>query len=825
MQVSRKQLQELILELILLERKKKRKHPRYRPPRHKGDNPCGKGFAPGAQSGVKTKIGPQSGRRVSNCEKIKVSESKLRKIVRTSLVNESFLSGKSSQLNSVKFKGKEYLAYGFSKTNLFDVNRKSSSSKNAIVVIFNAPKADLPLIIRSGGGQIKTNFKAIESDGASVGEFAPAVGRVVTMFLPVDTPGLTLSEEKTDTGLHSQADIAIEIAGILGGIPVIGEPLDIASGFLALAKDPPDIVLAALTFAFATPVIGTFLAVAKPLLLKSGRKGAKDLAENIVEVAEEAGIEPSVAAASIKKTSLRLIDTSRENIEIFTSSPKTAAHLREGLDDVEEMIEEVVGSMEDIGSFSVPTRLPDGRVGVTQKSVSSETLGTLRTAVREEFSSIVDSLKSGNLSSVVRSAAKRAADISLATGRESMSKSYDEIRRLIDEGETSEEVWREVGSKFLENYESAIIGKTFKLADRTITWNAAGADFATRSMNILLPPPPVPRRIGSDIREIAIQSIDVIGDKETFINSVMNTASPATARKVSEAIIDKISEITIQYTDDPAVLNRPYDFSGFEPGTTKMGDASASMGLDGKLFINLSGDRSVHDLAGTLKHEVLHFMDAQLIAILGLGDKILSRYFKGNLQYASDAFAEASEKLMTVDGKKLSRGAFSNRNLLQVSRTLKSASRDQLRSLKGMVQRIGNRIEARAPVNRALREMGAEQGLPIPQLDYLIDVLIMNDGQSTETVLNAIGYASNPVESFVRFNKLIDFAVNEGYERSRSGLRSFLIEVDLEDITQYAGLDDLDNDYMRFIFDIADQSGADEQDVLESILDYMEMAL
>ena len=54
----------------------KRKHPRYRPPRKdpktgKYDNPCGKGFAPGAQSGVKTKIGPQSGRRVSNCEPIK----------------------------------------------------------------------------------------------------------------------------------------------------------------------------------------------------------------------------------------------------------------------------------------------------------------------------------------------------------------------------------------------------------------------------------------------------------------------------------------------------------------------------------------------------------------------------------------------------------------------------------------------------------------------------------------------------------------------------------------------------------------------------------
>ena len=51
--------------------KKGGKHPRFRPPRNKKDNPCGKGFAPGAKSGVKTKIGQQSGRRVSNCEPIK----------------------------------------------------------------------------------------------------------------------------------------------------------------------------------------------------------------------------------------------------------------------------------------------------------------------------------------------------------------------------------------------------------------------------------------------------------------------------------------------------------------------------------------------------------------------------------------------------------------------------------------------------------------------------------------------------------------------------------------------------------------------------------
>jgi len=73
-------LRSLIKEIIkesLEEKRKKRRHPRFRPPRNKKDNPCGKGFAPGAQTGVKTKMGPQSGRRVSNCEKINEADPKV----------------------------------------------------------------------------------------------------------------------------------------------------------------------------------------------------------------------------------------------------------------------------------------------------------------------------------------------------------------------------------------------------------------------------------------------------------------------------------------------------------------------------------------------------------------------------------------------------------------------------------------------------------------------------------------------------------------------------------------------------------------------------
>mgnify|MGYP004446027937 FL=1 len=56
MKITRRQLRELILQ-------------EYRRYKGKGDNPCWKGFSPGAQTGKKTKKG-KSG-RVANCERIK----------------------------------------------------------------------------------------------------------------------------------------------------------------------------------------------------------------------------------------------------------------------------------------------------------------------------------------------------------------------------------------------------------------------------------------------------------------------------------------------------------------------------------------------------------------------------------------------------------------------------------------------------------------------------------------------------------------------------------------------------------------------------------
>ena len=55
MKITRHQLRELILQ-------------EYRKYKGKGDNPCWKGFSPGAQTGKKTKKG-KSG-RVANCERI-----------------------------------------------------------------------------------------------------------------------------------------------------------------------------------------------------------------------------------------------------------------------------------------------------------------------------------------------------------------------------------------------------------------------------------------------------------------------------------------------------------------------------------------------------------------------------------------------------------------------------------------------------------------------------------------------------------------------------------------------------------------------------------
>ena len=60
---------------------------------------CWAGYRPGAQSGVKTKISPKTGKRVNNCEKIRedqrivITKSNLRKLIRESLSVELMSEG------------------------------------------------------------------------------------------------------------------------------------------------------------------------------------------------------------------------------------------------------------------------------------------------------------------------------------------------------------------------------------------------------------------------------------------------------------------------------------------------------------------------------------------------------------------------------------------------------------------------------------------------------------------------------------------------------------------------------------------------------------
>ena len=88
--------------------------------------------------------------------------------------------------------------------------------------------------------------------------------------------------EKLETGAASMADYAIEIGGILGGIPAIGNAADVGTAILAMVKDPPDYLLAALSILCAIPAIGIGVAVvAKPLAKKFGGKAAKEAGEAV----------------------------------------------------------------------------------------------------------------------------------------------------------------------------------------------------------------------------------------------------------------------------------------------------------------------------------------------------------------------------------------------------------------------------------------------------------------------------------------------------------------------------------------------------------------
>jgi len=195
---------------------------------------------------------------------------------------QKYLSSEQSNLETITWKGKEYVALGFlkkgnpvvliTKTDLKPQDISTSGS-------FQLPDKDSVLLTNAGDDQ-NFNLKNLRD------------GNVVPVYVRDSAKDVTLNITKVDYGEPSIADWAIEVGSYIGMVPGVGTPVDLASAVLAVIKDPPDYLLGALCVLCSAPVLGLVAGAAKIVGKGIIKKGAtaigREVSDEAIEKAAEA---------------------------------------------------------------------------------------------------------------------------------------------------------------------------------------------------------------------------------------------------------------------------------------------------------------------------------------------------------------------------------------------------------------------------------------------------------------------------------------------------------------------------------------------------------
>jgi hypothetical protein len=289
-----------------------------------------------------------------------LSESDIRKIIRNAILNEGFLSGKVESLNSVKFGNKEYHAYGYANMQPWDPKTRNYKKEEVKVVVFDAPKSHMKTIMQAGGAIVGDDFKVTNLSGRNMGTFGAKSGdgknKMMTFFLPTNSPNLSYSTEKLDLGLPSMADYTVEIGGILGAIPGIGNVADIGTGIIAAIKDPPDYLIAAFSILCAIPALGIGIAFAKEAVKSAGKQGAPGVAKVLQkELLDKRVTLDATMMSKIKKqyTSLLGSITAKGRVDTIAKlTNQEAGLIAARLGETKKYIDDIVDNLEVVGKSS-----------------------------------------------------------------------------------------------------------------------------------------------------------------------------------------------------------------------------------------------------------------------------------------------------------------------------------------------------------------------------------------------------------------------------------------------------------------------------------------
>ena len=499
-----------------------------------------------------------------------ILESNLRRIIREQIIAEGFLDSKVESLRAIEFRGERYDASGYG-----DIQGEVISTP---VVIFSVPEGK-----KVAGKPLEGPFPfKVKNSGTSFEIKRP----LKYHYMPIKTPGLKFSSERLDVGVASGADWTIEIAGIIGGIPAIGTPADIGASLLAVIKDPPDYLIAAISLICALPVIGLGAAVARPILKQIGRKGGKEVGKKLGEVLMDQGVEITetvLSTAKQKLTNLFAALEQKSRIEKLTIvTNKTADELTERLGETKKVVDEIVDNMRVVGAGT--------RHGLPVVSGLDE---FSRAVVRRTSAKIIGEATGGQIRNACATWAKQIA------------------RELPD------------NPKLLIGKEFTIpqTGQKIVFNNFNQLWNEFHS--AMKIMNI---------------PENEAQSLW----REFYVGTVkkeMGVPSPAQIDSMTDMLVQKMGSLKINIVETAA------EFAS-ETGVPSTVKGLFDAGPPPRIFINFEKfgrDGLERNIQKTMEHEIIHGVDKMLLVVLSGGDEAIEALFKRRgVHWASDLAASGA---------------------------------------------------------------------------------------------------------------------------------------------------------------------------------------
>lgn len=691
-----------------------------------------------------------------------------------SVLGKSQLEGKGIIIFSIPKKVREKIRTKLSQAGIFKLPAKQLKVKHFGATSILDPNSLLA----------SARFYIYEKDLASSSNFKP-------------------DYETLKTGKASDSDYAQETLNIVGGIPVIGEPLDFANMCIDIAKK--NYLMAAFSALCMIPAVGTYLAFLRsPIKKMPADKAASKIAETMVDaVGQKNAIDAIESAKDIaadfasppmaekiksvaKNNPIMSVDVDEKDViaasdEVEKVLDAIAEKIKFKIDDAPAypnpstaLSKEMGGDLTEwgkiVGEFSIHKTLKD-----MPKSVQDKILNVVRNV-------LYSMIKSGTVKRSIQSFYKKHID-EVTSVIEERIKQLPKLRAQPD------------SSDVLELMGEVFFFRKFKLPDPpagpggTIDFGA-GFDFMEQIEKLGIDP------YSKEFKEIMIDRI------EEAYEGMIKKASETNLDKVCNELMKKFSNLEINFKiSDAGSMATAYPGVSGAWGlaiSEKEIAIALTKNLDEKSFL-----KQINSLSTTIRHEMEHTIDKLMLTTIGLGDSfaqyILNTVVRKGAKYASEKVLgkHLGQRMRNLPYGLIRRNA-TYEEALQYWRSnpikqvpggpppLPKPSRAEFAGVDNRGYELDMKYDALFPpggmpaspveydkVNKAFHELLLDNQTSKGFTGLTADVIygshlkrpMLGSGEDYfNKQLKSIGYSLDPVEAYTRMNRVAEFAKRSGYD-------------------------------------------------------------